>query len=286
MTDAIDWRRVAEPQADGYDTQVVLDLATTSPSLLRPKPYKRRKANGAPTLFDGRVAVRNRTSGGLPAPKYVAASPTHPNLAAAERILGAWPAMAGQFPQLIDTLEVWTDSSMPPEFWRKAPGSSSHSLEEEFGSIMVTVDSALGLAQAMVHEMAHQKLRALGVSLMQASRLVTNDPTKLYVSPIITNRRRPMTAVLHAQYSFIHVTALDVAVYDSPNMPEEEKRLCIFLLARNVPRMDAGYEEIAAHVETDADGAVFVDAFMAWSRGVLARGHAILDANGYGMPTL
>ena len=79
---------------------------------------------------------------------------------------------------------------------------------------------------------------------------------------------------------------LDVAVYDSPDMPEEEKRFSIFLLARNVPRMDAGYEEIAAHVETDADGAVFVDAFMAWSRGVLARGHAILDANGYGMPAL
>jgi HEXXH motif-containing protein len=286
VTIAIDWGRLAAPQADGYDTDVALRLATTSGSLLRPQPYRRRPVDGAPTLFGGRVAVRNRPSGGLPAPKYVPAPPDHPHLAAAEQLLRAWPEMAAQFPQLIDTIQPWTDSSVSPEYWLTVPGSSSHSLEEEFGIIMATVDSPLGLAQAMVHEMAHHKLRALGVSLMQAARLVANDPVKLFVSPIITDRRRPMTAVLHAQYSFIHVTALDVALYDAAGLPDDQKRLVVFLLARNVPRMEAGYEEISRHIETDADGKVFVDAFMAWSRAVLTRGRAILDATGYGIPAL
>ena len=134
--------------------------------------------------------------------------------------------------------------------------------------------------------MAHQKLRALGVSLLQAARLIVNDPAKLFRSPIITNRKRPMTAVVHAQYSFIYVTALDVAIFDASDMPEDQKRLAIFLLARNVPRMEAGYEEIAAHVETDTDGARFIETFMEWSRRVLSRGREMLDANGYGIPAL
>ena len=92
--------------------------------------------------------------------------------------------------------------------------------------------------------------------------------------------------LLHAQYSFIHVTALDVAIHDAADTPQEQKRLAVLLLARNVPRMEAGFAEIAAHVETDADGARFIAAFMDWSRQVLARGRAILDANGYGIPAL
>lgn len=286
MIGEIDWRRMAAPQADGYDTKVVLDLATSGPSLLRPEPYRRRPVDGARTLFGGRVAVRNRPEGGLGAPRYAPASPLHPNLAIAETLLGAWPEVATQVPQLIDTIQPWTDTTMPAEYWLTVPGSSSHSVEEEFGTIMVTVDSAIGLAQAIVHEMAHQKLRALGVSLMQASGLITNDPVKLFTSPIITNRKRPMTAVVHAQYSFIHVTALDVAIYDAVIMTEDQKRFAVYLLARNVPRMKAGYEEIAAHVETDADGALFMTAFMNWSRAVLTRGREILDANGFGIPTL
>jgi HEXXH motif-containing protein len=96
----------------------------------------------------------------LTAPRYAPASPTHPNLAAAEKLLEAWPDIAVQFPQLIDTIQPWTDTTMTPEFWLSVPGSSSHSLEDEFGIIMATVDSPIGLAQALVHEMAHHKLRA------------------------------------------------------------------------------------------------------------------------------
>jgi HEXXH motif-containing protein len=286
MNREIDWRRIASPQADGYDTSVVLGLATSGPSLLRPEPYRRRSVEGAATLFGSQVAVRNRTDEGLGAPRYAPAEPTHPNLAIAERLLMAWPEVAAQVPRLIDTIQVYTDTTMPADYWRNVPGSSSHSLEPEFGIVMVTVDSAIALAQAIVHEMAHHKLRALGVSLLQAQRLITNDPADLFRSPIITPRKRPMTAVLHAQYSFIHVTALDVAIHDAPDTPDEQKRLAAFLLARNVPRMEAGYEEIAAHVQTDADGAISVGSFMDWSRRVLARGREILDANGYGMPSL
>ena len=162
-----------------------------------------------------------------------------------------------------------------------ALGSSSHSYEEDFGSVHATVDNALGFAQALIHEMAHQKLRALGVSFETAERLIVNDPSEQFESPIRKDRTRPMTAVFHAQYSFIYVTALDLHMLAAAE-GERERQCILMLLARNVPRMQVGYEEVARHIRTDAAGRLFVDAFMDWSAGVLQRGQAELDANGYG----
>ena len=91
-----------------------------------------------------------------------------------------------------------------------------------------------------------------------------------------------MPAVLHAQYSFIHVTALDLHMLAAAK--EERERQCILmLLARNVPRMQEGYEEVRQNIKTDAPGRLFLDAFMDWSTEVLQQGQAELDANGYGV---
>lgn len=282
---APDWSRLARPQADGYDTDYILAQAQSRGSLLRPGPWRRRSTAGAPTLFDGRVAVRNRDVGGLPAPRYQPVPPNHPNLTAGELVLRLWPEAAAQFAALVDTVQPWTDTGIP-ESARAFPGSSSHSEEAEFGIVMLTADNAFGVAQAMVHEMSHHKLRVLGVSITAAERIVANDPAELYTSPIIVDRKRPMTAVLHAQYSFIHVTALDVAVYRNPASSAELRQQAVYLLARNVPRMEAGYDELDRHLRTDADGAVFRDAFMSWSREVLDTGRAIMDKEGYGIPPL
>jgi len=282
---APDWSRLAQPQADGYDTEYIAALAADTTSPLRPTSWRRRPVEGAPSLFDGRVAVRNRESGGLPTPRYAPASPEDPELAAGERLVRLWPEAAAQFAALVDTVQPWTDTSIPASA-RAFPGSSSHSEEAEFGIIMLTCDNGFGVAQAMVHEMAHHKLRALGVSLMSAERIVANDPAELYTSPIIVGRKRPMTAVLHAQYSFMHVTALDLEVYRHSDPGSTTRRDSVYLLARNVPRMEAGHEEIGRHLRTDAAGAAFCGAFRAWSADVLAAGRDVLDAEGYGMPPL
>src|SRR5205823_227290 len=52
----IDWLRLAEPQADQYDTDVILQLASTTTSAGRPQPYRRTPV-GAPAAFDGHVAI-------------------------------------------------------------------------------------------------------------------------------------------------------------------------------------------------------------------------------------
>jgi len=129
--------------------------------------------------------------------------------------------------------------------------------------------------------MAHQKLRALGVSFESARRIVANSPSEQFESPIRKDRKRAMTAVLHAQYSFIHVTALDLKMLAEPSS-ERERQHILMLLARNVPRMKSGYEVLAQNIKTDEAGRLFIDAFLKWSCAVLQQGQAELDAAGYG----
>ncbi len=276
----VDWARMAEPQNDGYDTEVTLRLAENSVTPLRPQPYRRRPTDGQATFCDSAVAVRRAPPRGMMTDALLPAPVDHPNIAAGGALLARWPAAYKQFTQLIDTVYPYTD----PEQARmgdEALGSSSHSYEEDFGSVHATIDNVLGFAQALIHEMAHQKLRALGVSIETAERLITNSSSEEFESPIRKDRKRPMSAVIHAQYSFIHVTALDLYMLDNANGQRERQHI-LMLLARNVPRMQLGFEEVATHVKTDEAGRQFVDAFMCWSNEVLKRGQAELDANGYG----
>ena len=277
---SVDWRRMAAPQQDGYDTDMTLHLAEHGITPERPLPYRRRPIDGAATFCGGTVAVRQAPERGMMTDKLLPASLDHPNLAIGAAFLARWPEAYRQFGRLVDTVYPYTDPAQAGQGeW--ALGSSSHSYEEDFGTIHATVDNALGFAQALVHEMAHQKLRALGVFIERAERLIANDPSQRFESPIRKDRTRPMTAVFHAQYSFIYVTALDLHMLARAE-GERERQWILMLLARNVPRMQAGYEEVARHILTDAAGGLFLEAFMDWSRGVLQRGQAELDANGYG----
>ncbi len=280
ILETVDWARMAQPQDDGYDTDVTLRLAENGVTPLRPLPYRRRSSEGEVTFCDGAVAVRQAPELGMMSDALLPARVDHPNIAAGGALLSRWPNAYAQFTRLIDTVYAYSD----PEQARmgdQALGSSSHSYEEDFGSVHATVDNALGFAQALVHEMAHQKLRALGVSFETAERLITNSPSEEFESPIRKDRKRPMSAVFHAQYSFIYVTALDLYMLAKAN-GQRERQFILMLLARNVPRMQSGYEEVAMHAKTDEAGRQFVDAFMQWSSDVLLRGQAELDANGYG----
>ncbi len=284
-SEPIDWARMAAPQEDAYDSEVSLHLARTTQSPLREALYERRPPDGAPAIFDGAIAVRPEEKPFFARPRFLAAPVDHPNLRRVESYLRRWPAAHEQVKRLLDTVHPFVDTSIPPHLRDFVLGSSSHSEEAHFGSVCVTVDHVLCLAQALVHETAHQKLRSLGVSVEQASRLLVNDPHDLFESPIRKDRKRPMTAVLHAEYSFIYVTCLDLHMIEGETDPAIREDM-LMLLARNVPRMEAGLALIEQHAETDAEGRAFVGAFLAWAGEVIRRGNEVLDANGYGMPPL
>jgi hypothetical protein len=277
----IDWRRMAQPQVDQYDTQIVLRLAESGTSAQRHQPYIRRPVSDvAAQLFDGEVAVRQAQSGGLGSEQYEPAATDSTNLTLASNYLKSWPAIYEQFKQLIDTIYPYIDHSLSILQAQESLGSCSHSYERDFGAILVSIDNALGLAQALVHEMAHQKLRALGVSFETAHRLITNPRDQSFKSPVRVDRPRPMTAVFHGQYSFMHVTALDLHMLDKETDPYIRECL-LMLLKRNTIRMIDGYQTIEREIKTDEVGEIFVSAFMEWSASVLDEAEKLLATTGY-----
>jgi HEXXH motif-containing protein len=256
----VDWHRMAEPQADGYDTVMTLALALQRLGYERPAPEP-------PAILGGRVRVRS-----LPATVHrpeplVEVGVDHPGVARAEDwLLRAWPEAAAQFVALVDTVTLLTD----PRFEHAgARGSSSGGVR--FGWVFGTVFDPVGAVEAWLHEMAHAKLAALGVEIEQAHALLLNGPDELYVSPVRRDRLRPMSAVLHATYSWTYLTAFDLRV------AALDAALARPYLEANVPRLERGLAEIRAHARTDAEGRAFLDGFGDWCKRVIAAGHAAMQ---------
>ena len=110
---SIDWSRVAEPQADGYDTDVTLHLAMTTTSDTRQSPYERRPVGGGPTIFDGEVSVRYVVSD-CPYDTPIINGPVdHPNIHRAEDLVRRWPTVYRQFQRLIDSFHPLWDATIP-----------------------------------------------------------------------------------------------------------------------------------------------------------------------------
>src|SRR5262249_11093721 len=155
-------------------------------------------------------------------------------------------------------------------------GSSSHSDEDKFGTLYATIYDPVALAEAFVHEMAHNKLRALGVYFEDAQRFILNPPDELLESPIRKDIRRPMTAVLHAQYSFMYVTNLNLHMIATEPDPRNVA-LYLTYLNNNLPRMEFGHDQVKDSIRVDDDGRAFLDGFLAWSEDVFAQGNHVLE---------
>jgi hypothetical protein len=261
---SIEWRRVAEPQQDEYDTEVVLDLAAR-------RGYQRQDPAGEPTFFDGAIAIRNGATfvpGTEPAPL------DHPNIARACELVRLWPEGFRQCRRLLDGVEVFVGVGGVED---RVLGSVCHAGTRGFGSIKSTVDHHAGFAQALVHEMSHHKLRALGVGSDAAERFVLNPAHRRYRSPIRHDCLRPMPAVLHAQYSYTHVAALDMAIIEAATDPLRDRRIAAESLAVLLPKLEFGRNVIADGAEVDRPGAEFLLGLFEWLARLLERGFALLE---------
>lgn len=273
---AIDWRRMAEPQEDGSDSELALALARVHCLHSDRHDLLRWPLAGAPTIFDGAVAVRHVSRRCPLGPEFANGPLAHPNITAAVAQVARWPAAYRQIQRLVHTLHPLVDPALPEAAWHGVTGSCSHTFPEWFGAIFATIYDPLGLAQALVHECAHTKLRALGVDIERASGLITNPPLERYPSPIRADIPRPMTAVFHAVYSFMHVVELDLRMLDHEVDPALRRRI-VDLLARNVPRVRAGLAVIEEAITLDRSGEAFVDGFLAWARRSLGEGERRLS---------
>lgn len=264
----IDWSRVAQPQPDLYDTRVAFELLGRGwPPVTQEAPR-----NSVPRIFDGAVEVRPMEGPYLGIQGFSDAPLDSAEIGLATELVRRWPEAFRQMQLLMHTFHPMVSEELSLD-GRNVRGSASHSFESHLGTMCATVADPVGLAQAFVHELAHTKLRALGVQVESARRLITNDPEELFESPVRKDKPRPMSAIFHAEYSFIHVTQLDLILLGD-ELSEARRAHVQALLARNLPRVREGLETIRQHIQVDREGRQFLDAFTAWAEQVIAEGEA------------
>ena len=269
----IAWEKLARPLPNLYDAAVILAFASAEQSPRCGRRYTRRTpASGERTFFGGEISVRHlSTVCNLPSLPFAENGPLDaPQIDTAESLIRNWPEGYEAFAVLMDTLS--------PIISRGASEySASHSEEDLFGTMYATVHDPLALAECCVHEMAHHKLRALGVGVNRARTILRNSPDELYVSPIIKDRKRPMSAVLHATYAFLHVLELLIAVATKETRPAF-RTTAIARMARDGTRVEEGVQVIRESGVFDGNGVAFFSGLSEWAEVALRRSQVIAAA--------
>jgi len=262
----IDWRRIAEPQADQYDSLIALEFAKRA-------DYTREDINDSPTFFDGQVAIREDPST-LYFPDCVPIEPNHPNVTKGCDLLRLWQPVFKQFQLLIESVAIVYYTPHPTDL---VVGSICGSGNKGFGTIATTINHHVGFAEALVHEMAHHKLRALGVQFEEAERIILNSPDQKFRSPIRYDCLRPMAAVLHAQYSYTYVSALDIKIINAAIDCDRDYSIAEGSLATNLPKLDFGLQVIQENAILDNAGTNFLEGLINWSKQIFDDGYRILN---------
>lgn len=204
----------------------------------------------------------------LPEDHYVALlDPNATLLKKAAEVLYAWPEMYMCALALLNVIESATSGDMilPASGGVCGPG------DKGFGHILVKSNNPVGYAEGVVHELGHHKLRALRIDMEEHdNRILANAPSELYESGVRKDTLRPMSAVLHAHYSYLHVTELELRAgdigYDISQMAPYQQR-----------RLSEGRTVIAAHSKwADAEAEEFGNEILAWTDELLTRLEAIL----------
>jgi HEXXH motif-containing protein len=269
MRSAIDWSRLAEPQVDGYDTDAVSRLAGDHAAAVPADVKVGEPWFAVAPVYDGRPDFRRDFA------RYAIADAGHPNLARAVDLVDTWSVGAAQARRLMRVLHAGLDPAVASDVGWETISTMSHSYEDAFGTMWATVHSALGLAEAIVHEMAHHKLRALGVRFESADRIVANPHRELYPSPLLGGRLRPMSAVVHAQYALLHMMALKVELLVCGGVcgPEADT-LVRTLLRRDARLVSEGAVIVRHNLVVDDYGLRFMPALWRWQERLLAEVYA------------
>lgn len=264
-----DWSKMARPQANGDDSRELLAMAQ--------KRWGYAKPPACEPEFCG-VRIRNDYP-----PGTMADGSGDDHVAEMERLIQLYPEGALCFRLLIDS--VWLARQVEPEVLPGTRGSSSgHYIPEgQPGGqyfclgVMATTFDPFGGTEGLLHETGHIRLHCAGIDLethdgvlLDHSLGPDHPPEELFVSPVRRDCKRPIGAVLHAQYSYVMLSAFDLLVDDPVSKS--------IYLNFNIPRIEEGFDTLAENVRpTPGAGEDFIQSFQDWSREVITEGRAWLD---------
>ena len=244
---AVAWEKIAEPQPDDYDTTTCLAWG-----LKKSKRTSDMLRYGA--CLGGRLdLVDCKYPGSRRAPS------DHPNFNIAWEALQLWPAAERQFFAFTDSVEATLSQVEVGGYVGTRCGSG-----DDLFTFSSTVDTPLGFAEAMVHELAHRKLRAIGVTFEDCGMFFNVTRDMLYYSPIRYDAMRPLGAVLHAQYSYTYIMELMCRVALGSPSRELVDAAVRSRVATILPKLAFGASVLQEVDEVNSDGGSFMSGYWQW----------------------
>ena len=278
----IDWKRVCKPQPDQYDSHVIARLLHERHGWVKRVPQP-----GVPTICDGMVAVvKDPTQTEESIAWANAQRPDYPLYNGVDHWNDTIAAKIDPY------LRTWTEGHemlklFLDEFWPKWSGTMTEDTmgcvsghyelanrwkyptsmrDMTLNAVYVTINSPQGCAEGIYHEVGHARLEALGINIENHDgRLILNTDDELYFSPIRRDKKRPMSAVIQAIYSWIIFSENDLQCATVPGTNSAQ------YLVWNLPKIEDGLKEIQAHVRTTPEGKDFMDSYLEWGYDVCDR---------------
>ena len=171
---SIDWKRIAKPQPDGYDSEVIASILYEKYGWKKIAPSTELTlCNGAVGITEDKLVLLGRTS--KDGPMQDGMSYMTPELATnIDRFLMAWPDGSLMLQNFLDEYWAKWSENMSPQ----ARGCSSghtvmsdnlryQSTEEKLilNAVYVTANDPQGCCEGTYHEVGHARLESIGIDI-------------------------------------------------------------------------------------------------------------------------
>lgn len=278
----IDWRRVAKPQEDSYDTFILGQFMHEKFGW-----SKRTPASDTLTMCRGTVEVGRHKDGYSSTvlmdvytqPELVKQLPEC--IAQIDEHLSLWDVGYISLTQFLDEFypRYWPQTDDPTRMKIPMRGSASGhvvmSAEQVKNGVYITINDAWGCGSGIYHEVGHLRLNALGLFIENHDfLLIQNGPDELYDSPVRFDVKRPMCAVIQGLYAWMMLSEKDIQV--TIQRPQFTQGICDAFLRTNIPKIENGLREVRNYVRPTEDGRPFIDGLLEWGDDIVTRGKNIL----------
>ena len=191
-----------------------------------------------------------------------------PNIDLVDQCLTRWHGAA----RAVQHVDSWTPYRMVGWYEGGHGCMSGNQHPDHMGgrvTIFSSIDDPIGGADGFIHESAHQKLHLLGMQLEEHDgTLITNDCERRFFSPIRRDVLRPLSALIHGIYAWVHMLEIELANDALPH------------LSLNVPKVRMGMQTIKEFVQPTEAGLKFLAEFYEWGDSLVQKGALTLSAAG------
>lgn len=292
----INWDEYIIPQINGKDVKIFQEILKDEYGY-KPIDHSDMEYH----LLDGKVGIKLPGNMGT----LRSADMDESSIGLIDEVLSTWPEMRVMVSEMMDYFypAVMNDGTYTkgqkiigcscgiygnaPHHERTNPNRNKKENESYDISILSTVAGAVGCVEGIVHELGHQKLHALWIDLEDwTGQLFKNGKDEVFHSPVRFDKKRPIAAVVQAEFSYVYVTEFythflqwmldnNMNTYEGMNIKVYGDRQ-----AYNLKRIGNGIHTIKKVAKLTKEGKRFMKSFMNYSEDVWRRGYLNLSEVG------